>query len=133
MDELTIRTARRAAVRPYFLAFALERYAEGRQMDEAALTAALGATPETLAHARLCRTPRTDPAGLREDVDRIADKFGLNRDVLAAAVRCGQVELAHADAADLPETAAPLLAARDRVDGGAGEAGGGTEADQPGT
>jgi hypothetical protein len=116
MDEMVIRTARRAAVDPHFLAFALGRYAEEQQMDEPALSAALGATPETLAHARLCKMPRTDPAGLREDVDRIAAKFGLNRGVLTLAVRCGQVAAVHMSAVErgVPEDAAPMLAARDR-------------------
>ena len=116
MDELVIRAARRAAIDPHFLAFALHQFAEDRRMDEDALAAELGATPEALAHARLCRMPRTDPDGFREDVNRIATKFGLNAGVLAQAVRSGQVVIAQRPAADqtLPETAAPLLAARDR-------------------
>lgn len=117
MDELTIRTAKRAGDRPYFLAFALARYAEEQQMDEPALSAALGATPDTLAHARLCKMPRTDPVGLREDVDRIAAKFGLNRGVLAMAVRAGEAAVRLAAAGrEVPESATPMLAARDRVD-----------------
>ena len=61
---------------------------------------------------------RVDPAGLREDVDRIAAKFGLNRFVLAAAVRCAEVTETHRVAVEngAPEDAAPLLAARDRKD-----------------
>src|SRR5689334_8115779 len=116
MDEMVIRAARRAAVDPHFLAFALHQYADGRQMDEDALMAELGATPETLAHARLCPTPRTDPDGLREDVDCIAAKFGLNRTALVKAVRWGEAAVARRAVVDqpLPETAAPLLAARDR-------------------
>lgn len=135
MDDLVIRAARRAVLDPHFLAFGLGRYAEERQMDERGLMAALGATPETLAHARLCRTPRTDPAGLREDVGRIADKFGLNAAVLAEAVQAGRVAEVHRASAEreLPEAAAPLLAARDRAEGGRRTADGGTEDDQPGT
>jgi hypothetical protein len=116
MDELTIRTARRAAGNPYFLAFALHQFAEDRRMDDDALAAALGATADTLAHARLCRMPRTDPDGFREDVTRIAVKFGLNAGVLAQAVRSGQVVAVQRAAAEQPppEVAAPLLAARDR-------------------
>ena len=123
MDDMVIRAARRAAVDPHFLAFALHHYAEGQQMDEPALMAALGATPETLAHARLCRTPRGDDAGMKEEVARIASKFGLNAAVLLRAVRAGEVAVAHRAAAEreLPETAAPVLAARDRDDGGAKE------------
>lgn len=117
MDDMVIRAARRAARDPYFLAFALARYAEEQQMDEPALSAALGATPDTLAHARLCRTPRTDPAGLREDVDRIAAKFGLNGGVLAMAVRAGEAAVRLAAAGrEVPESATPMLAARDRED-----------------
>lgn len=118
MDDMVIRAARRAGVDPFFLAFALKQYAEEQQMDEPALTAALGATPDTLAHARLCKMPRTDPAGLKEDVDRIAAKFGLNRGVLLLAARCGQVAAVHRAAVEqgVPEDAAPMLAARDRED-----------------
>lgn len=123
MDDMVIRAARRAAVDPHFLAFGLDRYAEGNGMDEAALMAELGATAETLAHARLCRTPRGDAAGLREDVARIAATFGLNAGVLVKAVRAGEVAVAHraATGRDLPETVAPVLAARDRDGGGAKE------------
>lgn len=117
MTDAVIRTARRAGDDPHFLAFALARYAEEQLMDEPALAEALAATPETLAHARLCKMPRTDPDGLREDVDRIAAKFGLNRAVLAKAVRAGEVAVAHREAAerDVPESATPMLAARDRA------------------
>lgn len=131
MDEMVIRAARRATVDPHFLAFALERYAEQQDMDEPALAAALGATPETLAHARLCRMPRTDPPGLREDVGRIADTFGLDRTVLARAVRAGEAAVAARAAAGqtLPESVTPMLAARDRrPDRPEGEAG---ESQQP--
>ncbi|MEO2090174.1 MAG: hypothetical protein ABGY75_11835 [Gemmataceae bacterium] len=116
MTEDVLHTARRAGADPFFLAFALARYAEEQQMDEPALAAALAATPETLAHARLCKMPRTDPTGLKEDVDRIAAKFGLNRGVLLLAVRCGQVAAVHQVAVEQggPEDAAPMLAARDR-------------------
>lgn len=123
MDEMVIRAARRAAIDPHFLAFGLNQYAEGQGLDEAALMAELGATAETLTHARLCRTPRTDPDGLREDVERIATNFGLNRAALVKAVRAGEVAVAHRAAAarERPECAAPVLAARDRNDGGATE------------
>jgi hypothetical protein len=116
MTDEVRAAARRAGIDPFFLAFALAEYAKDNDWDEPALTAALGATPDTLAHARLCRMPRTDPAGFREDVDRIAAKFGLNRDVLAPAVRFGQVVATirpDPDAAPV-ESATPLLAARDK-------------------
>lgn len=116
MDEMVIRAARRAASDPHFLAFALHQYAENQQMDEPALATALGATADTLAHARLCRTPRGDEAAVGAEVDRIAAKFGLNAGVLMQAVRDGEAAVAirTATAEPLPETAAPVLAARDR-------------------
>lgn len=123
MDELTIRAARRAAIDPYFLAFALHLYAENNQMDEPALMAALGATPETLAHARLCRTPNPDTADGQGELHRIAAKFELNAAVLLRAVRAGEVAISHRAAAELKltEPVVPMLAARDRDDGGAKE------------
>lgn len=118
MDEIVIRAARRAVIDPHFLAFALHEYAAERGWDEPALLTALGATPETLAHARLCRMPRGDTAGFKEDVDRIADKFGLNRDVLALATRHGRaVATVRTDPdAAVPETVSPFLAARDKTE-----------------
>lgn len=118
MDEMVIRAARRASVDPHFLAFALQQYAENQQMDELALMAALGATPETLAHARLCRTPRTDDNGMREDVDCIAAKFGLNAAMLMQAVRDRQstAVIEKATTEPLPEGMTWMLAARDRKD-----------------
>ncbi len=123
MDDVVTRAARRAAVDPHFLAFGLHEFAEGQQMDESDLMTELGATPETLAHVRLCRTPRGDDASLKNEVARIAAQFGLNATVLLRAVRAGEVAIAHRTAAEreVPETAAPVLAARDRDDGGGGE------------
>lgn len=123
MDDVVMRAARRAAVDPHFLAFALQQYAEGQQMDEPALLAALGATPETLAHARLCRTPRGDDSTVKHEVARIAATFGLNATVLLRVVRAGEVAVAHRAAAEreMPGTVVPVLAARDRDDGGARE------------
>lgn len=117
MGDAVHDLARRAAVDPHFLAFALAEYAGREALDEAGLRAALGATAETLAAARLCRTPRPDPDGFRADVDRVAAKFGLNRDALAKAVRHGLVvaELRRA-AAESPAEAAAFLAARDRAE-----------------
>ena len=117
MNDAVHDLARRAAADPHFLAFALAEYAHRETLDEAGLMVALGATAEALASARLCRTPRPDPDGFRADIDRIAAKFGLNRDVLAKAARHGLVvaELRRA-AAESPAVAAPFLAARDRAE-----------------
>jgi hypothetical protein len=114
MSEPLARLANRAAIDPHFLAFALAEYATAEGLDEAGLAAALGVPPDRLPHVRLCPAPRVDPDGFREDVERVADKFGLNRAALAAAARHGQVVAAlRAAAADATE-AGFLLAARDR-------------------
>ena len=116
MTDAVMTLAVRAGRDPHFLAFAFAEYAECEGLDETGLLALLGVTPAELASARLCRMPRPDPAGFREDVDRVAAKFGLSRDVLAVVAKCGQVvaDLRRA-AEEFPiESAAPLLAARDR-------------------
>ena len=115
MTDAVHDLARRAAADPHYLAFALAEYAAREALDEAGLLAALGATPEALASTRLCRTPRPDPEGFRADIDRIAGKFGLNRDVLAKAARHGLVvaDLRRA-ATESPADVAAFLAARDR-------------------
>ena len=117
MTDATLRLAARAGVDPHFLAFAVAEYAAAEGLDESALLAELGATPAALAAARLCRMPRADPVEFREDVDRIAAKFGLNRDLLGMIAKRGQVtaDLRRARDEQPSESAAPVLAARDRT------------------
>lgn len=116
MTDDVMKLAARAGADPHFLAFALAEYAKQNALDELALLVALDTTPAGLASARLCAMPRSDAAGFNADVDRIAGKFGLNRDALATMVRFGQVvaelRLATAETPDAAEAA--LLAARDR-------------------
>jgi len=117
MNASTLRLAYRAGADPFFLAFALAEYAAAEGLDDPQLAAALGTTADLLAHARLCQSPRTDPDGFQADVDRIAAKFALDRDVLAVVARHGQVVAAmRADPppAPAPETNGSVLAARDR-------------------
>lgn len=115
MNESVARLARRVAIDPCFLAFALAEYAAAEGLDEAGLAAALGCPPDRLSHVRLCRAPRADPDGFRADVDRIVEAFGLNRDTVAAAVRHGQVVTAMRGAAGgVPDETGFLIAARDR-------------------
>ncbi len=115
MNESVVRLTKRAAVDPYFLAFALTEYAAAGELSDDALAAALGTTPNVLAHVRLCPAPRADTEGFGADVERVATKFGLNRDVLTAAARLGHtVATMRAAAEENPEAAGKLLAARDR-------------------
>lgn len=118
MTDATLKLARRAGEDPHFLAFSLANFADQEGMGESQLMELLGTTPEGLASARLCASPRADPMGFREDVDRIARKFNLRRDALAEIAKRGQVLAALRRAAEeqSPDTAAPLLAARDRTE-----------------
>jgi len=116
MTDAVRTLAARAGTDPHFLAFAVAEYAAAEGLDEAGVLARLAATPDGLASARLCRMPRPAPVGFNEDVDRIAAKFGLDRDALAAVAKHGQVvaDLRRAVEDQPAESAAPVLAARDR-------------------
>jgi hypothetical protein len=109
--------AERARREPFFLGFVLERYAQAERLDDAGLAAALGCAAEALAGLRLCRAPRADAAGFREDVRRVAEAFALDPVRLAEVVKRSAVlgrlqeQAARADAPGL------MMAARDR-DGG---------------
>jgi hypothetical protein len=82
--------ARRVEKDPLFLAGLLVEYAGSESLDDIGLAAALGCEPEALTAIRLCRAPRPDRAGFRQDVDEIAARFGLDADRLTAVVRRGE-------------------------------------------
>jgi hypothetical protein len=116
MKVSVARLALRVGVDPHFLSFALTEFAKSEGLDEAGLAAALGVPVDTLPGVRLCPCPRADPDGLRADLDRLCNRFGLNRGVLTTAVRHGHVVAAQlpADAAAAEaDKAGLLLAARD--------------------
>ena len=62
---------------------------------------------------KVCQAPRADPSEFWEDVHHLAERFGLDAQRLAAAVKRGRVVL-RLQAAQ-PETGG-LMAARDRDD-----------------
>jgi hypothetical protein len=103
--------AARAEGEYFFLAPVLAGYARSEGLDDAGLAAALGCPPTDLARLRLCRAPRTDPNEFREDVARIAERFGIEPGRLAAAVKRGRV-VRRLRAAG-PPGAGFLMAARD--------------------
>jgi len=72
---------------PFFLASALADYARSERLDDGALAVVLGCSVKTLGPLRLCRRPHPEPRLFRQDVERIASRFGVKADVLAAAVR----------------------------------------------
>jgi hypothetical protein len=111
MSEALERLARRVEANPAFLAAPLALYARSAGLTDESLCAALRCPPGQWTALRLCRAPDAEPAAaFRRDVRIIADRFGLDAAVLAAAVRRGQVllRLRRTDGAAL------LLAGRDR-------------------
>lgn len=103
------RLARRAETDPFFLGAALRTYAESEGLDDTGLGRALGCPAELLPRVGLCRRPEPTPPGFRRDVDRIATRFGLDRDALAHIVR-------RANALDALRR--PVSGAEGRSDGG---------------
>jgi hypothetical protein len=90
MSDPLERLAHRVAGDPQFLAAGLATYARAERLNDAALADELGGKVEDLTALRLCRAPRPDPAGFREDVRLIADRFGLDVVRLMAVVRRGE-------------------------------------------
>jgi hypothetical protein len=105
----------RAEADPFFLACILTSYARGRNLGEEDLARALGCPTNLLVDLRLCRSPRAEPAFFREDLGRIATRFGLDPCRLAEVVRRGQSLLVLRQRP--PLAACPLLAAREQERG----------------
>jgi hypothetical protein len=82
--------AQRVAGAPDFLASALAEYARGERLDDAGLAARLGCPVETLTNLRLCRMPREEAPLFGQDVERIAQRFGVDEGLLAEVARRGQ-------------------------------------------
>jgi hypothetical protein len=76
-----------------------------------------------LTHLRLCRNPDPDPPHFWRDVERIADRFGLDPDTLAEVIKLGQALLrAQRPAREgMSGSAGYLMAARDGEPGGESE------------
>lgn len=110
------RAAERAADRPPFLASALLAYAHAEGLDDAGLAARLGCPDADLPALLLCRRPQG--ATFAADVQRIAERFGLQPFRLAEAIRVVEgvaaLRAAH-DAADGRPPDGLLAAARDRA------------------
>jgi hypothetical protein len=83
LDDL----ARRVQDDPFFLAAALAHYARSEHLDDDRLAAALGCSPQTLPALRLCRMPGAGAHPFARDVDRIAQHFRVDPDILTEAVR----------------------------------------------
>jgi hypothetical protein len=106
------RLASRASSDPYFLGFRLAQYARIHDLDDDALATRLGCGPDALPTVRLCRAPRSDRVGFREDILCVATKFGLNSTALAEAAKFVPATVARTETAD--PTPSVMIAARDR-------------------
>jgi hypothetical protein len=109
-DELQALAAR-AEEKPFFMAWLLAAYAHSEGLDDPGLAAALGCPSEELVMLRLCRAPCTDSTEFWDDVVCIAERFGLNPDRLAEAVKRGRVVRRFQSA--VQSVGGSLMAARD--------------------
>jgi len=87
-DYLLKLAASRAAESDYFLAKVLRAYEKFEKLTSAETARHLGCTPETLIRLALCRRPYSgDPGRFKDDVNRIAEHFGLDVAKIANLVR----------------------------------------------
>jgi hypothetical protein len=115
MSDPLEKLSRRVEGDPLFLASVLAEYARAEGRDDAGLAQALGCRAEDLTGLRLCRAPRAEPAGFREDCRQIAGRFGLDMDRLMGVVRQGEALRRLRQGAVGPPGF--LMAARDRPEG----------------
>jgi hypothetical protein len=111
MSNLLDSLVGRVAEDPFFLAAALGLYAQSEALDDAGLCRFLACPVEALPLVRLCRLPAVEMPAFQQDVDRIAQRFGLHADALAEAVRRGQALLRLRQGG--PSRSGTLLAARE--------------------
>lgn len=78
MSESLDWLSRRVEDDPTFLASVLAEYAVSEKLNDVGLAAALGCSRENLTLVRLCRVPRSDPAGLRADTAELAAAYGVD-------------------------------------------------------
>src|SRR5262245_14973563 len=90
MSKALEALAQKVQTDPFFLASVLALYARSEDLDDGGLAAALECGPEELRRLRLCRAPRADPAGFREDIACVAAEFHLDPDRLTEAVMRGR-------------------------------------------
>jgi hypothetical protein len=101
--------ARRLESDPFFLACPLKLYQQSEGLDEGTFAVGLKCSKDALLSIRLCRAPVGEEESFLDDIERIADRFSVDADALAEAVRRGQA-LFHMTSRC---NAGTLLAARD--------------------
>lgn len=119
-QQILAQAAIRAASWPHLFGHTLSRYSALNRLGEQELCALLKCDLHTLNRLRLCGRPDTDSSGFALDVQRIAERLGLNPSILASISR--EVEVADAftnvgkQVPFSPTFGGVLKAARDRDD-----------------
>lgn len=108
--------ARRVAKDAWFLASALELYAQSEGLNDEQLAATLGCSVADLTALRLCRRPLSEPAqAFRRDIDDLVRAYGVRADVIAdVARRADAVDNLRRSQSSATERPGMLMAARDR-------------------
>ena len=120
-SNLLAWSATRAANWPHLFASVIDRYLELNELTEDELSAYLHCDHNTLNHLRLCGRPDPDPSAFALDIQRVADKLGLDAGTLASIVR--EVDAAEAfgragsEVSPFSSTPGMLKAARDHDEG----------------
>lgn len=128
---LLARAADYAASRPHLLSWVLARYGAINGLSQEEVREMLGCDPDTYNHLRLCGRPDPDPAEFAIDVQRVAERLGIDAGLLASIVRDVDAHAAFtqgnrgAAASPFSSTRGMLKAARDR------EGSPGDEAEEP--
>ncbi len=135
-SDLLARVAARATRWPHLFAGVIERYQQVHGLSDEQLCAMLACDRDTLNHLRLCARPDPDSAAFAIDIERIADRFGVDVGKLAAIAREVDALLAFEQLAEAARpfqfsgTAEMLRAARDHEDQEAGPGGATSESAQ---
>ncbi len=86
-SDLLALAATRAARWPHLFARVITRYLEFNKLNEQELCSRLDCDLDTLNHLRLCGRPDKDPGSFSLDIQRVAEKLGLDMHFLASMVR----------------------------------------------
>ncbi len=86
-SKLLAWSAARAARWPHLFSSLIDRYLELNNLSEESLCARLHCDLDSLNHLRLCGRPDPEMSAFALDVQRVADKLGLNAGTLASIVR----------------------------------------------
>ncbi len=115
-DDLLDQAARRAAGHEHLFAAILARYSAINGLDEEGLRAYLKCDAATLTRLRLCGRPDPEAPAFALDIQRIAERLGLDAHTLAQLVREVDAADAFTTNRQMSTHGGALHAARDRDD-----------------